>query len=138
MGETGKYNRMSSEQLNDSNSTGPSEQWILLAEDDKLFAQLFSRFWKKTYPSVELVVRSSVQEVRELLAAQESLPMIAILDRHLEDGESSDLLGVLKCPVLSWSAGESDDAVTKPAGRAQLDSALLRVAEMAGLNVPLQ
>lgn len=112
------------------------EKWVLLAEDDKLFASLFTRFWNQSYPHVPLVCVSTTVHAREVLSSR-SPPTVAVLDHTLEDGTSEELFTELSCPAIIWSACAEGDLLAKPKGRDELCQAVRSVAERGGV-VPSQ
>ncbi|MCA9781186.1 MAG: hypothetical protein KC800_30910 [Candidatus Eremiobacteraeota bacterium] len=111
------------------------DRWVLLAEDDKLFATLFGRFWKERFPDIPLVCVGTVSGAREELKNREA-PLVAILDHTLEDGTSEHLYSELSCPSLLWSACAEGELQAKPTGRDELTTAVRKVGEMGGLVPP--
>jgi hypothetical protein len=106
--------------------------WVLLAEDDKLFATLFKRFWNQSYPSIPLVQVSSTKQARLELASR-TPPAVAVLDFTLEDGTCEQLHSDLKCPSILWSACAEGELTAKPNGREELSRAVQLVAKKAGV-----
>ncbi len=112
-----------------------NDRWVLLAEDDKLFATLFGRFWKESFPDVPLVQVISIAGARRELESR-SAPVVAVLDHTLQDGTSEELYSQLECPSLLWSACSEGEVKAKPKGRDELTIAVRKVGEMAGLVPP--
>ncbi|MFA5505192.1 MAG: hypothetical protein WC314_16225 [Vulcanimicrobiota bacterium] len=113
-----------------------SNPWILLAEDDKLFAALFQRFWVGSFPEVQVVLVPSVAEARKELQNRPT-PVAAVLDYTLSDGTSEELSRELSCPFVLWSACGEGHLQAKPTGRDELGRAVQQVAALAGL-LPLE
>lgn len=109
--------------------------WVLLAEDDKLFVALFSRFWSDLYPSVPLLITGSVAQGQALLRVRQTQPLVAVLDHHLCDGSSEALKAELHCPVLVWSAVENGELQRKPQGRQELVAAVERIGKLGSIDV---
>lgn len=112
-----------------------NERWVLLAEDDKLFAALFGKFWKESFPEVLLVQVVSVSGARRELETRNS-PVVAVLDHTLQDGTSDQLYLEMDCPSILWSSCAQGGVRAKPTGRDELTSAVRKVGEMAGLVPP--
>lgn len=111
-------------------------EWLLLAEDDRLFATLFARFWKEEFAHIPLVQVSRVADAREELAKRRA-PLAAVLDLNLTDGDTLELSRELTCPCLVWSACSDGEVKKKPNGRHELSCAVRSIAEKAGV-VPSQ
>ena len=122
--------------LETRHDTHMNDTWILLAEDDKLFATLFTRYWKQSFPDTPLVQVSTIVQARLELASR-TPPAAAVLDYTLEDGTSEQLHTELSCPSVLWSACADGGLTAKPKGREELSLAVRAVAEMGGV-VPLQ
>jgi len=120
---------------------GENEKWILLAEDDRLFAKLFVRFWSEAFPQIRIRIVTSNKEGVVLLQNSESRPALAVLDLNLSDGSSEELRALLQCPSVTWSAvpgiGEAAPR-QKPVGRAGLVEAVKDLGRIGQLDVPLQ
>jgi hypothetical protein len=116
---------------------GPG-RWVLLAEDDRLFARLFVKFWEQRFPEIAVVTAASLQAARILLSTQRNSPIVAVLDLNLEDGCSEDLQNMLSCPSILWSASAGERWRSKPNGRNQLVKAMAEIGELGGLDVPSQ
>ena len=116
----------------------PPDAWLLLAEDDLLFSKLFERFWMQSRPGIELVAVTSVQEAHSVLASRESPPIVAVLDFNLKDGTSEEIMKVLDCPTILWSACSGSELASKPQGKSELVLEIDRIAKLGGLDVPPQ
>ena len=112
-----------------------NDRWVLLAEDDKLFATLFGRFWKESFPDVPLVQVASVSGARKELDSRNA-PVVAVLDYTLQDGTSEKIYSELDCPSVLWSSCAEGGIRAKPTGRDELTIAVRKVGEMAGLVPP--
>lgn len=112
-----------------------NDRWVLLAEDDKLFATLFGKFWRESFPDVLLVQVVSVSGARKELESRNS-PVVAVLDHTLQDGTSDRLYSELSCPSVLWSSCAEGGVRAKPTGRDELTIAVRKVGEMAGLVPP--
>lgn len=112
-----------------------TDSWVLLAEDDKLFTALFSRFWKARFPEVPLIAVCSMEAARREMQHR-SEPEIAIVDLTLEDGTTEEFFSELRCEKLLWSACAEGHIQSKPSGREELEAAVVRVGVQAGLLLP--
>lgn len=111
-----------------------SESWVLLVEDDALFALLFRRAWQRLCPNIELVVVGSLADMRRRLEEAAVGPRMLIVDRTLPDGDGHqagrDFPGLRVC----WSATPTAEGWSKPQGKEELEVALRRLATEAGLD----
>ena len=115
-----------------------ASQWVLLAEDDKLFSTLFLRFWKQSFPAVKVLTAVSNAQVLEIIRRETQPPSVVILDLNLEDGSSQHLVEELNCPTWLWSASQSAGCKHKPMGRSELTGSLAEIARLGRLDVPSQ
>lgn len=120
--------------------TGAEKGWLLLAEDDALFASLFCRFFQKRYGDrFEIRVVKSLSQARLSLAQSVTAPCFAVLDLNLEDGSSEEMVGLLGCDYLLWSASPENGMHPKPSGRPALEAAVDEIATLAeGQGSPLE
>lgn len=110
---------------------------MLLTEDDKLFALLFTRFWKERFPHVKIELASSVSQGKAVLAEKGNPPRVAILDMNLSDGCSTELLNELPCPHLLWTAMGEGEIGSKPKGKKELEAAVERIGTLGGIDSSL-
>lgn len=109
--------------------------WLLLAEDDALFASLFCRFFLKFYSGqAKVTVVRSLTQLRACLLSSPRPPVFAVLDLNLEDGPSTDILSELNCPYRVWSATAENGIDEKPSGRQALEARALEIGRAAGLT----
>ncbi len=69
----------------------PAPGLLLIAEDDDAHAEAMRRELAAAYPHCQITIARSLQEFRELSAAQ--APDLALLDLHLPDGLALEALG---------------------------------------------
>lgn len=115
----------------DGKKNGP---WILLAEDDKLFAMLFSRAWKHAFPDVPIFQVTTVSELSGYTGVRDSMPCVAVLDLNLEDGTSLDVRDELACPNFVWSSDSHGEVRQKPLGKSELAECVVEIARLGGLS----
>jgi DNA-binding NarL/FixJ family response regulator len=112
-----------------------NDKWVLLAEDDKLFAKLFRRYWEQSFPDIPLVQVSTTVQARIELGSRNS-PAVVVLDYNLEDGTTEQLHSELSCPSVLWTSCSDGHLAAKPNGRDELSRAVRAVAEKGGVVPP--
>lgn len=108
-------------------------RWVLLVEDDLIFSMLFCRFWKASYPGVEIQAASSLAAMRSLLKEAGTPPLLAILDRSLPDGDGHEAALGLSFPCHCWSALGEGGAESKPKGKPELETSVQQLGALVGL-----
>lgn len=108
--------------------------WVLMVEDDPLFAKIFEHFWKKEFPAVEFYVSGSLGEMRDTLSEAVTDPHLVILDHNLPDGLGSQVGDTLEVRNMCWSALGSGDLRRKPQGRQELEEAVRELGAGVGFS----
>lgn len=98
--------------------------WLLLVEDDAIFAMLFSRVFKARCSRYQLKLAKSLAEARALIDGSTGMPALMIIDRILPDGDGSSLAASVNVPNLCWSADGDGGFQMKPQGKAALEQAV--------------
>lgn len=117
---------MSNETLSLPSSQGTP--WILLVEDDPLFARLFQRFWERCCPDVPCRSVGSLEGLAEILK-ESPAPSFVVCDRRLPDGTSDDFLFPDGLDKLIWSADGKGSFQAKPVGRVELEAAVKQISQ---------
>lgn len=114
--------------------------WLLLAEDDDLFASLFCRFFRKrNQERLEVRQVRSLAEARRCLSRSVAPPVFAVMDLNLEDGSGRELVSALTCPHILWSASPEPGVRAKPSGRPALEATVEEISLLAeGQGSPLE
>ena len=100
-----------------------SGSWVLLVEDDPIFAMLFRRFWKAREGAAELVVAKNLEEMSTALR-ERGEPHLVILDRNLPDGDGHEVARTATWPSHCWSSLGEDATGAKPIGKEALQKAV--------------
>lgn len=109
-----------------------AEPWVLLVEDDKIFAMLFCRIWQTQVAAVSISVAGTLEEMRQHLERAEHPPRLIILDRSLPDGNGHEVACHLATPYHCWSAVGEGGTEAKPQGRAALEAVVRTLAQDIG------
>lgn len=109
------------------------QPWVLLVEDDPIFSMLLRRAWQATRPDVPVVVAASLAAMRQRLEEAAAPPVLVILDQNLPDGNGHLIAADLGLPHYCWSSLGDGGALSKPQGKPQLEEAVGRLVQLAGL-----
>lgn len=108
--------------------------WILLVEDDPIFARLFCRCWLQAYPQIAVQVAGDLATMNSLLGQTGAPPRLIVMDRSLPDGNGHDLASGLPVQTYCWSACAEGGVAAKPQGKSALEASVQQLAALAGLQ----
>ena len=107
-----------------------SGRWVLLVEDDPIFAMLFCRFWRAADSRVEVSVAKDLAQMKHLIEKASQAPSLVIFDRNLPDGDGHAAAKNAAWPTHCWSALAQEQVGVKPQGKDALRSSVEALLEI--------
>ncbi len=107
-----------------------SGRWVLLVEDDPIFAMLFCRFWRTANSGVEVSVAKDLAQMKHLIQKAPKAPSLVIFDRNLPDGDGHAVAKDAAWPTHCWSSLAQERSEAKPQGKEALRNSVEALLEI--------